>query len=79
MQVRIRLFSDIKKFLPQGSAGDAFELSLEGTASVGELKNKLGIPDQKKCVVTVNDTNRKEDYFLADGDLVKIFPSAMGG
>jgi hypothetical protein len=27
----------------------------------------------------VNDTNREEDFILEDKDVVKIFPSAMGG
>jgi hypothetical protein len=79
MVIRIRLFSDIKKYLPPGSVGDSCELTLEDGASVGELKGFLGIPEQKKCVVTVDDTNRKEDHVLEENDMVKIFPAAMGG
>lgn len=79
MLIRIRLFSDIRKYLPPGSVGDACELNLEKGATVGELKLLLGIPEKKKCVVTVNDTNRKEDFVLEDNDKVKIFPAAMGG
>lgn len=79
MIIRVRLFSDIKKYLPPGSAGDSFELEMEEGAKVGELKSLLRIPDQKKCVVTVDDTNRNEDYVLSGNDTVKIFPAAMGG
>ena len=36
-------------------------------------------PEQMARVITVNDTNRKEDFILNDADMVKIFPAAMGG
>ena len=73
------MFSDIKKFLPQGSNDNYCEMTTEDGISVGELKNLLGIPEEKRCVVTVNDTNHRDDFVLKDRDLVKIFPVAMGG
>ena len=79
MVVRVRLFSDIRNFLPPDSVGDTCELNTGSGISVGELKSLLGIPEEKRCVVTINDTNRRDDFVLNEQDLVKIFPVAMGG
>jgi hypothetical protein len=79
MKVSIRLFSDMKKYLPEGSVNDSIELFVDKGLSVKELKNVLEIPEQQNCVVTVNDTNRQDDFILKEMDLVKIFPVARGG
>jgi hypothetical protein len=73
------MFSDMKKFLPQGSDNNYCELTTDKGISILELKDLLGIPKEKRCVVTINDTNRRDDFVLEDRDLVKIFPVAMGG
>jgi molybdopterin converting factor small subunit len=79
MTITIRLFSDMKKYLPGVSEGDHRELDLDSGSTIGQLKRMLGIPGEKDCVVTVNDTNRKDEHVLDDKDTVKIFPTAMGG
>jgi molybdopterin converting factor small subunit len=73
------MFSNFQKFLPPGAERDKCKVEISDGADVEELMDKLKIPRQMPRVITVNDTNRKENFKLDDRDIVKIFPVAMGG
>ncbi|MFC2115383.1 MoaD/ThiS family protein [Bacteroidota bacterium] len=79
MLVTVRMFSNFRKFLPPDADRDKCVVEIEQGADVSELLDKLKIPPRMARVITVNDTNRKENYKLDDRDIVKIFPVAMGG
>ena len=73
------MFSHFQKYLPVQAERDKFLIETQTGTTVSALLKQLGIPEQMARVVTVNDTNRKEDFILNDDDIVKIFPAAMGG
>ena len=73
------MFSHFQKYLPAQAERDKCLIETETGTTVSALLKQIGIPEQIARVVTVNDTNRKEDFILNDDDIVKIFPAAMGG
>ncbi len=79
MIVTVRLFSSFTKFLPPDAERDSFRVETEADADLVSLMGQLNLPPKMPRVITVNDTNRKEDFVLGEGDVVKIFPVAMGG
>jgi sulfur carrier protein ThiS len=79
MNVVVYMFSDFRKYLPPGSGRDHCKVQTIPGISVAELLDQLKVGNEKPRVITVNDTNRKEDYILTDGDVVKVFSVAKGG
>lgn len=79
MKVEVRMFSDFRKYLPEEAEKDQCCIEIENGSSLWKLLDNLGIPNQKPRVITVNDTNHREDYILKDADVVKVFPLAKGG
>ena len=79
MEITVCMFSNFLKYLPDNAERDRCIVKAEEDITVSALLEFLNIPDQKPKVITVNDTNRKEDFVLTDKDIVKIFPVAMGG
>lgn len=73
------MFSHFQKYLPAQAEGDKCHIETETGTRISILLKQLGIPEEMARVITVNDTNRKEDFILNDADMVKIFPAAMGG
>ena len=73
------MFSHFQKYLPDDAEHDKCHIETETGTIISALLKHLGIPEQMARVITVNDTNRKEDFILNDADIVKIFPAAMGG
>ena len=79
MKVKVILYSDFRKFLPESSERDGIITETDDSISVGGLLDQLKIPADKPKLITVNDTNRKSDHILNDQDVVKVFPLARGG
>jgi sulfur carrier protein ThiS len=79
MEITVRMFSHFQKYLPPGTERAGYELQVEPGTTVAALLLQLKMPENLTTVITVNDTNRKEDHVLEDRDTVKIFPAAMGG
>jgi hypothetical protein len=79
MEITVRMFSHFQKHLPADAERDRCVVQTDQGISIAVLLELLEIPDHRPRVITVNDTNRKEDFILEDKDVVKIFPVAMGG
>jgi hypothetical protein len=73
------MFSNYRKYLPEGSEGDTCLIDVEKNLTIAQRLDLLQIPVEKPKVITVNDQNQKENYLLKKNDFVKIFPVAMGG
>lgn len=73
------MFSDFRNYLPEAAIRDECQIEASEGSSIGDILTQLELPEKKPRVITVNDTNRKEDFILNDGDVLKIFPLATGG
>jgi len=79
MKVTVRLFSYFMKYLPSEAERDTWCVNLATNTTVVDLLTRLGLPSDVGRVITINDENRVEDVVLREGDVLKVFPVAMGG
>jgi molybdopterin converting factor small subunit len=76
MVVDVKLMSLFAKYLSGYPDG---KVTLDGPATVRSLSEFLGLPIKRVKIITVNGKQEMLDKSLADGDLVYIFPPAIGG
>ena len=74
MQLEIRLFATLQKFLP-----NVEKLKLDDNCTVFELLEKIGINSSEVAITLVNGRHVQLDQTLHDGETVAIFPPIAGG
>jgi molybdopterin converting factor small subunit len=80
MRIEIKLFANLRKYLPPGSTGSTATIALREGATIETLIRHLSIPLELAQMVLVNGEQTREfDRLLADGDSVSIFPPVAGG
>jgi molybdopterin converting factor small subunit len=78
------MFMGFKQYLPDGSSEGKALLSLKDGTTFADLLDILGIPKDKPKLVIINGISRGvsdavNTETLKDGDVVAIFPPALGG
>ena len=76
MVVNVKLMSLFAKYLKDHPDG---KISLDPPATVRTLAESLSLPIKRVKIITVNGKQETLDKSLSDGDLVYIFPPAIGG
>ncbi len=76
MVVNIKLMSMFAKYLKNYPDG---KVDVEEGITVHGLAENLGLPVKLVRIITVNGKQEDLDKVLSDGDLVYIFPPAIGG
>ncbi len=79
MNIQIKLFADLAKFLPEGATGKQAPLSVPENITIREVLEQLDIPRKKARLIMVNGVHKRLDYVLQEGDLLSIFPPIAGG
>ena len=79
MQVEVRLFATLRRYLPGLTAGQAQRLTLPDGATVADLLAALGVPDSESQHAFVNDFGVELNRVLHEGDRVGVFPQVGGG
>ena len=77
MRVHVKVFAGLRNFAPEGKS--PFDLDLEPGATVGDLLERLGIPQEKPKILLVNGRHASLDRELSEGDEVSLFPPVAGG
>ena len=80
MNVEVRLFATLRRYLPPGSDRTAAHLDLSDGASIADVLGKLAIPPQAVHLVLINglyEADRSRQ--LTDGCVVSIWPPVAGG
>lgn len=78
MNITIRLFSVLQRYLagePRGRAA----LSLPEGATVQQVLDRLGVPQDIPKIILVNGAQTGLDHILRDGDELTVFPPIAGG
>ncbi|MCP4720074.1 MAG: MoaD/ThiS family protein [Desulfobacteraceae bacterium] len=75
MQIDLKLFVTLAKYLPLGS--EAYEIN-EGT-TINELMTDLGIPHDIVKLIFINGKKQDRNYPIQQGDRVGLFPPVGGG
>ncbi|MCF7956561.1 MAG: MoaD/ThiS family protein [Phycisphaerae bacterium] len=76
MVVNVKLMSLFAKYLKDYPDG---KITLDSPATVRTVAEFLGLPIKRVKIITVNGKQEMLDKSLSDGDLVYIFPPAIGG
>jgi molybdopterin converting factor small subunit len=76
MLVNVKLMSMFARYLKNHKDG---KIDLEEGSTVRGLAENLGLPVKLVRIITVNGKQEDLDKVLTDGDLVYIFPPAIGG
>lgn len=80
MEIEVRLFANLNRFLPPGSVRRRARLSVPSAATISVLLDQLGIAVSSVHMIAVNGRHQQDlSYVLADGDVVSIFPPLAGG
>jgi molybdopterin converting factor small subunit len=80
MKIEVRLFANLRTYLPPGSDGTKAVLELPAGTRLCDVIDRLGIPPQLAQLVMIDglhETNR--DRVLSDCAVISIFPPVAGG
>jgi molybdopterin converting factor small subunit len=76
MIVNVKLMSMFARYLKSHPDG---KIDVEENTTVRGLAENLGLPVKLVRIITVNGKQEDLDKVLSDGDLLYIFPPAIGG
>jgi molybdopterin synthase sulfur carrier subunit len=80
VQVKVKLFATLRKYLPEAGSSGAGTVELPEGATIRELVKKLEIPEPLARLVMVDGQHVPDlDQKLEDGQTVSIFPPVAGG
>ena len=83
MKVRLKMFGDLRQYLPAGSRFSYVDLDLAEGATVLNVMQQVVLPESKTWLLMLNgDLVHEPDYVktaLKDGDEVVLFPPIKGG
>lgn len=79
MKVKVRLFANLREYVPQAKLGATLEVELNEGNRVSDLVNHFRLPPEQVKLVYVNGIYQEMDYQLHENDEVGIFPPIGGG
>ena len=79
MQVRVKLYATLSRYLSNSAPGIPFEIELPHGATVDDLVNALKLPREEVKLFFVKGRARPIDWPLEADDEVGIFPLIGGG
>ncbi len=77
MKLTIRLFGDLRRYLPRGQ--DLLQMELPEGTTVTSMLQRVGIHPGEVWVVRANKQVVPDDHPLRDGDDVEVFEPVGGG
>ena len=79
MQVEVRVYSGLEKFVNGAKFGEAIYVDLNDAATGRTLIEKLGIPGEEIFTFMVNGLHKDLHAVLQDKDRIAMFPPVGGG
>jgi molybdopterin converting factor small subunit len=79
VQVQVKLFASLRHYRPGLGIGESFSVDLPAGATLGELVQQLGLPQEEVKLFFVNGRSQSQEHALTGGDEVGIFPPVGGG
>lgn len=79
MKVNVKLFSSLRQYCPDYDPSMGMDVEMPSPASVGDLLERLDIPQKKVPVVSCEGRILKQDEKLKDGSALQIFQPVAGG
>lgn len=83
MNMTVKLVGPLSRFLPAGSNGNETQVQADDGATVSDLIRILGLPDDLKFMVSINDEivpiQERRSRSLSSSDRIKFIPPLKGG
>lgn len=79
MQVRIKVFGTLQKYLHSSDGRHHFIMELKSGTTAGDVLSELKIPEQTIKMIFVNGKFSNENIVLKAGDVLSLFPPVGGG
>jgi molybdopterin converting factor small subunit len=77
--VQVKLFATLRRHYPDLGIGERMPMELPEESTVGDLLERLDLPENQVKVIFVNGITRGEEHKLEDGDEIGAFPPVGGG
>lgn len=77
--VHVKLFATLRRVRPDVPLGQPFPMTLAKGATVADLIEELGLPEEEVKLIFVNAHFREREHVLSEGDEIGIFPPVGGG
>jgi sulfur carrier protein ThiS len=79
MILRVEVGSYLRRYVAGYDPEKGMELELDAEKTAGQIIDELGIPRSEATVIMVNRKAAQPDQALKDGDILGLFPVALGG
>ncbi len=87
MNVRVKLYASLGKYLPEGTAegptGSEADMDVAAGARVSDVINQLGVPTELCHLVLVNGVfvspDERDGHELCEDDHLAVWPPVAGG
>jgi len=87
MNIRIKLYASLGKYLPEGTAegptGNEADMDVATGARVSDVVNQLGVPGELCHLVLVNGVfiapGERDGHELCEDDHLAVWPPVAGG
>ncbi len=83
MQITVKLFASLARYLPAGAAGNEARIDVEDGLALDALLSRLRVPGEHCHLVLVNgafvEPRRRSEIVLHAGDEVAAWPQVAGG
>ncbi len=79
MAVGVVVDSYLRRYVPGYDPTNGIKLVYTPGITAGQAVEELGIPAAEASIITVNRSVVRPGQELQDGDLLGVFPAALGG
>ena len=79
MQVEVRVFATLRRYLPELGIGEAKIIQVEPGTTLGQLRDSLELPDREVKVIMCNNLHANPEDLVNDGDRITYIPAVAGG
>ncbi len=78
IEVRVRLFADLRRYLPHGLDGP-LAFRLPAGATIASVLEQVGVPPEQEVTAGLNGRLAQPSTAVADGDELDLFSPMEGG
>lgn len=79
MQVEVRVFATLRRYLPELGIGEAKIVQVEPGTTLDQLRERLGLPKDEVKIIMRNHLHAEFDDLVNDGDRITYIPAVAGG
>ncbi len=77
MQITVKLYGNLKKYLPEKR--EIAQMEIDPDTTIHTLLSRLGVPDTEVWMSAINDNVVDESSVLHEGDRLEVFEPVGGG